>query len=610
MRNRSTLRRALAVPVAAVALAGIVLAPTASTHAAPVDDAVDSDWLGFGYNQDPLYRGGDGDNATEWPKTEFDKLTQRTDYISPGLVRIMFNRPWFNPSGDVGDYDWETPQMKNAYRIIAHYKQQGTKVVTGMWGVNSPEFYKTQEAATLQADLMSKLRKDKGLTNVVRYNGINEPNNDKGLKYSDWVTATANLRVAFNRAGLGLDLIGGPDTAQASIAAHEGDLGLMSVPVENAGTARHLVWKKADLTGFSARFYRTPDARGVHWTFQASKNGTSWTNVDLQETAPVKTHATTPWHRVDVTPRAFPDGTRFLRLTMPPVPGIERAVSTVSLFTATGATIDPMNDLSKTDSHSPGWTFPGGGGEVQDWWLQSALDREVAQYEAHFYVHEVDILGTPPEYPEATLTETVKQLKKASNGGSVILGETGMKAPGDDPNKDYNFAKEPAQAVRMADLAVQEARAGVDGAMAWCLDGYAAKTSCGMWEHYDPIDPKTLRPWFYTWSLLSRYLPAGTQMYAPPQPTGVRVLKAKLPGDKGWTFVLVNRTNSTTRVSITAPTGKIDLDKYVYSLGNTPVVDPTTGFPKPAEHLSNVTFDSGKELSVAPNGVAIFTTAP
>lgn len=606
MHTTPTLRRALAAPVAALALAATVLAPTAPTHAAVLDDAVGSTWLGLGYNQDPLYRGADDGSPgnDEWPKTEFGVLTGRTDYLSPGLVRIMVNRPWFNPSGTVGSYDWETPQMKNVFRILAHYKEQGTNVVTGMWGLNDRAFYVSPEAATLQADLMRKFQA-KGYTNVVRYNGINEPNNAKGLKYADWVTATANLRTAFGRAGLSADLIGGPDTAEAGIAAQEGDLGLQSVPVEAAGTEQSLVWKKAGLTGFSARFYRTPDADGVHWTFQASKNGTQWTDIDLQQTPPVKTNATTAWYRVDVSPRAFPDGAKYLRLTMPPRPGIERAVSAVTLFTGSGATTDPMNDLTKTDSHSAGWTYPGGS-SVDDWWLQSAMDREVAQSEAHFYVHEVD-LGSPPDYPEATVTEAVRQLKAASNGGSVILGETGMKAPGEDPDKDYSFTGEYAHGVRMADLAVQEARAGVDGAMAWCLDGYDEDVQCGMWDHFKPQGPTTLRPWFYTWSLLCRYLPPGTQMYAPPQPTGVRVLKAKLPGTEGWTFVLVNRNTSPARVSITAPTGRIELDKYVYSPDNAPT-DPATGFPKPADHFS-ASFDNGKELSVGADAVAVFTTA-
>ncbi|MFI5495196.1 hypothetical protein [Actinoplanes sp. NPDC051859] len=606
MRKRFTARRALGVPAAVVALAGtLAAAPTAPTHAAPVEDAVGSTWLGLGYNQDPLYRGADDDEPVQWPDDDFAKLTQRTDFISPGLVRIMINRPWFNPSGTVGTYNWKTPQMQNVFRIIAHYQEQGTNVVTGMWGVNSRDFYVSPEAATLQADLMRKF-KDKGLGNVVRYNGINEPNNDKGLKYADWRTATANLRTAFVRAGLSPDLIGGPDTAQAGIAAQDGDLGLQSVPVEAANTEQNLVWKKAGMTGFSARFYRTPDATGTHWTFQASKNGTSWTNVDVQQTAPVKTHATNPWYRVDVSPRAFPDGTKFLRLTMPPARGIERAVSAVTLFTDSGSTTDPMNDLTKTESHSAGWTYPGGS-KVNDWWLQSALDREVAQSEAHFYVHEVDIPGTPPEYPEATLTEAVKQLKKANGGGTVILGETGMKAPGNDPDKDYSFTRDYPHGVRMADLAVQEARAGVDGAMAWCLDGYAPETQCGMWDHTKPLEPKTLRPWFYTWSLLCRYLPAGTEMFAPPQPTGVRVLKAKLPGG-GWTFVLVNRNSTNAKVTVTAQTGTITLNKYAYTEGNAPT-DPTTGFPVPAGKLTT-SFDTGHDLTVGANSVAIFTTAP
>lgn len=603
MKPGHLLRRALAGPLAVLLVAGSLLVPSTPVAAADGENAVGGAWLGLGYNQDPLYRGADdGTPDEEWDDIQFAEMAKRTAFIRPGLVRIMIKQSWFNPGGIVGVYDWQTNEIENVFRLLDHYKQLGTKVVTGMWGTPSKSFYRSRDSAKMQADLMREFDR-RGYTHVERYNGINEPNNDKGLKYPDWVTATTNLRAEFAAAGLRADLIGGPDTAQAGISAHEGDLGLMSVADEEANTEQSLVWRvDQDLTSFSARFYRTAETVDGGWTFQASMDNIRWKDLAVRETAPAKTHAAADWYRVDVTSRGIPEKTRFLRLTMPAKPGVERAVSTVTLTTVTPETsyTDPMNDRTRTVSSTSGWAYPGGA-LYGDWWLQASLDKLVAQQEAHFYVHEVD-LKSPPEYPEATLTEAVRQLKQADGDGSVILGETGMKAPGG-IIKDYSFARQYEQGVRMADLAVQEARAGVNGAMSWCLDGFAKDNDCGMWDHFKPVTKDNVRPWFYTWSLLCRYLPAGSQIFAPPQPAGVRVLKAKLPG--GWTFVLVNRGTSPARVSITAKTGEIKLHKYVYTKEKAPV--DAAGLPTPDEHFS-ATFDNGRELVVAAEGVAVFTT--
>ncbi|GAB1639833.1 hypothetical protein [Krasilnikovia sp. MM14-A1259] len=618
MRTSYARRRALAVPLAVATMAAGLLASSAPTQAATTQDAVDSHWLGLGYNQDPLYRvgqTGDGNDKTTgdqvWTNEAFDQMADRADFIRPGLVRIMINRGWFD-AGAGKPYKWTSPQMQNVFRVLDHYKQQHVSVVTGMWGM--ADAFPTDEGAKLQADLMHKFVVDQGYGNIVRYIGINEPNSGAGLKYADWAAGNAKLHAAFDAAHLDKDLIGGPDTAEAGISAQDGDLGLMSVPVANATAKQTLVWHKPGLTSFTARLYRTPDEVGYTWTFQASKDGSSWKDVDIQQTAPVETSATTAWWGVDVSARDVPAGTNFLQLTMKKYQQgehpVERAVSSVTINTPTGTFTDPMNDLSLTSDHSTGWTYPGGS-QQNDWWLQSALDHAVAQEEAHFYDHEVD-LGTPAEYPEGVLKEAVRQLKAASGGRSVILGETGMKAPGDDSDpggKTYDFTSEYEHGVRMADLAVQEARAGLDGAMSWCLDGYAPDTQCGMWDHTQTVEKQALRHWFYTWSLLCRYLPADSQIYAPQQPAGVRVLKAKLPASAGggWTFVLVNRTATTAKVTMTAQTGgNITLNKYVYSDGNEKV--DAKGFPVPSDRLT-ASFDNGHDLTVGPDSVVVFTTA-
>ena len=310
-------------------------------------------------------------------------------------------------------------------------------------------------------------------------------------------------------------------------------------------------------------------------------------------------------------------------------------------------TFDPMNDLSHATKHSTGWTQLQGQA-YNDWWLEGARARQgsgtplVSELQTHFYVHEVDIKSRSQdplspytdkqlrEYPEAVLAEAVGQARAAAPGVPVILGETGMKAPkadavkavsttsGDDNDKNYDFASDIEQPVRMADLAVQEARAGVDGAMAWCLDGYDVGVSCGMWDH-DVAGAPPLRPWFYTWSLLCRYLPAGSKMYAPPNTVpDVRLLQAQLPKEAdgtggGWTFVLVNRGTSATDVTLTAPTGTVTWHQYAYQKSLEPQGNPRSvpdGFPLPTKTF-NARFDEGAtKISVPADSMVLLTTDP
>ncbi|MDI6105601.1 hypothetical protein QLQ12_44180 [Actinoplanes sp. NEAU-A12] len=578
---------------------------------------VGSSWVGLGYNQDPIYRGPQAGGA--WTKTAFDRMVERVNYMRPGRVRIMLNREWFNPLGTVGEYDWDSNAMKNLYRVLEHYRTEKIPVELGMWGVmpsTDTDPYTHRNTAAVQADLVTELRR-RGYTNLIRYNGVNEPNvrqtGVKDYRYADWVTATKKLRNAFEERDLPTNLIGGPDTGEAPISAYDGDLGLEAVP-GNAGAAQEqrLTWSTPELTGFTARFYAsTPD---VHdWEFYGSPDRRAWTKIEVTHTPGPDggTVADNPRYRTDTSGTQIPRGTQFLRLVMPAHPGVDRAISVLDATVGTGTFTDPMNNLRLTESHTGGWIHPSDKEDptVNDWWLEAAMEERVrvGGLETHFYTREVD-LNAAPDYPEAVLANAVGQIRAARSGVPIILGETGMKAP-ELPGgvKDYRFVSEYAHGVRMADLAVQEARAGVDGALAWCLDGYQPETQCGMWDHFQADDDKQLRPWFYTWSLLSRYLPAGSTMYAPDDPADVRVLVAKLPQPAGgWTFVLVNRGNRTASVPITAPTGEIIMDKYVYSPSKAPT-DPATGFPVSDGQVRG-TFDTGRPVSVAADSVVVLTT--
>ncbi|AEV86324.1 coagulation factor 5/8 type domain-containing protein [Actinoplanes sp. SE50] len=618
MRNRL-------LPLALTALTLVAAGPPAPAGAARSPaEPVAGTWIGFGYNQDPQYAGGTG-TPTPWDPRAFQRMTERTTFIRPPIVRVMLNRDWFNPTGVAGRYEWASVQMTNLYQVLTHYRSLGTRVQLGLWGVQPSSAvnpYTATETATVQADLMRRLYVTDAYTNIVRYTGVNEPNvknEAKNYSYADWVTATTNLRAAFAAENLPVTLLGGPDTAEATISGQDGDLGLESVTGGAAATGQNAVWRADGLAGFDATFYVSPDTGAADWKFYTSRDGSSWAQLDpasLVQSAPVKTVATNPWYRYEVRNGApLAAGTDYLRITLPAHAGTERALASLTMTTGAGGTVaDPMNDWSHATSHSSGWTHLQGA-PTDDWWLEAAGSSLVSGLQTHFYAHELDLAdaGYPvqqlQEYPEATLREAVRQVRAAAPGVPVILGETGMKAPKSTDGKDYAFTDEPEHGVRMADLAVQEVRAGVDGAMAWCLDGYAAAVQCGMWDHEGTTEATTaLRPWFYTWSLLCRYLPAGSTLYAPAQQPGLRLLQAQAPGSGGWTFVLVNRGTTAVTVPMTAPTGKVTFHRYLYqAAANPPGPVDADGFPVPAGTFLG-SFDGGRPVTVPADAVVLITS--
>ncbi|GAB1642107.1 hypothetical protein KRMM14A1259_25300 [Krasilnikovia sp. MM14-A1259] len=642
-RNPSRLRRRLASAAgsAAVLAALGVGMPGAAAAAGsggipPVAPRVGSNWQGLGYNQDPLHVGG-----LTWSDDSdaFDLLQKRVTYIRPGMVRIMVNRFWFDPEGTEDhqpvQYNWDTKEMTDVHKILDMYRDLKVPVQVGIWGTTqSPakedgqdtgQVYTSDAFADAQAALMKHLIIGKKFTNITRYSGINEPNGyskTKHYSFDDWQTATRNLldRLPDDDADpyhLKSRVVG-PDMAGAGMSAYEGDLGLQSVTPDNSRTAQWLTWKfPADLKSFTARFY--VNRIGVtDWSFWSSADGNTWNRVGTNSPLPKTTSIDNTQYPV-TTKGTFPADSqqRYIKLVMPARPAgdtIERAIAS---FEATPAAdgaatfVDPMNDLAKVSGSSTGWTPPRG---KDNFWLKSMQTNPilVSGSDVHFYDYEVGLKDDPtldPSYAERTVKTAVDQAHALHPGAPVIFSETGDQKPdvgqGQDP---FVFATEYDQGIRMADLAVQETRAGLDGAAAWCLDGYDNDTKCGMWDHRDNDNDYKLRPWFYTWSLLCRYLPAHSIMYAPaPQDNGTtRELDAKLPNG-GWTFVLVNRdkTNSA-QFTVTEPTGHLQMNKYVYSPTSQKV--DANGFPSTVGSPMDVSADSGFKVTVPANSVVMFTS--
>ena len=628
-RRRTGTAAAIAVAgaLASALAAASVVAPDRVAVAAG-SDLVGSHWVGFGLNENPQ-----PPDSGAWDMSaggDFATLTQRLDFISPGVVRLDFNLPWFW-SDDAGRdvYNWNSTEMQNAYDVLRYYASKGTTVVSGVFGGPGAlvgDSDETQEAAyvstrfaDIQAELVAHLQQ-LGI-GPTYYDGYNEPNVVTGetFTYDDWMLSTQRLEQAFATIGVDKSVtkVGAPDTAEAAIAGTDGDMGFQTATCSDpCSGSSSLVWELNAIASFTARFYvRTPGATDI--TFETSADGKEWKPLAITHTPLVQT-VTNPkntMYRTDFSPVSTIHGAQYLRVDVPDGDDPTGAATTRSLASMSinghaRQMVDPMDDLSRTDSALDTGDWSSG-----SWWLQSAeRNPELSGAEiAHFYDQE--LYGTPFDYPERVLSTAVGQLHAARPGVPVILGETGMKAaktknpPPGSKGKDYGFALESEQAVRMADLGVQEARAGIDGAAAWCLDGYAYETYCGMWGRGTETDPAhngSLRPWFYTWGLMARYLPAGSVMHAPPQPADVRVLAAQLP-DGGWTFVLVNRdTAAAHTVSISEATGLLSLHKYVYENGADPATD-ADGFPVPVAQVT-ADFSGGHDLTLPADSVVVLTT--
>jgi hypothetical protein len=602
--SRTTFRRLLALPTAVTfVVAG--LAGTSSSQASTPSDVVASNWLGFGFNENPQPPSG----ASTWSESDWDLLTQRVDYIKPGVVRVNFNLGWFWTGTDTTDnYDYTTDEMANALQVLQYYHDNGIPVISGIFGFGDLT-YDDPHTAEVEANLVKYLQ-DQGLPPTY-WASYNEPNSTPDdLSYSDWVTSETNLQDAFADLGVDTDetALVGPDTAEAGISKYDGDLGHQTAPSCTGSCPSSLVWHLDSLSTFTASVYAATDT-DTAVSFQSSADGSTWTSVPTSPVTPVPTvtgkNAGGMW-RYDYTPSSPITDANYLRLSVASS-DVEHTAASVEIDGPGSPLIDPLDDLSLTESALDTGTWT----SSNSWWLDATKrDDLITGAEAHFYDQE--LYGATPDYVEPVMTAAIGQLRAAQPGAPILLGETGMKAATDgDGNKTYDFALDTEQAVRMADLAVQEARAGVDGAAAWCLDGYSSKVYCGMWGRGtdDPSTPSAhstaLRPWFYTWSLLCRYLPTGSTIHAPAQPSDVRVLAAELP-DGGWTFVLVNRGTSSQTVSVTEPTGSITVDKYVYNNGSTPLTD-SNGFPVPTTTLT-LNFTSGHNLTVGADSVAVFTT--
>jgi len=186
-----------------------------------------------------------------------------------------------------------------------------------------------------------------------------------------------------------------------------------------------------------------------------------------------------------------------------------------------------------------------------DEWHRNAVDQlkdALGAYDIHRYAPEDEAeSGALCSYCKTNWAYALTNDPTAKDK-PFIVGEAGFFSPGFSAGNNP-LHLDPRYAVLMSEYAVQTVNAGSWAVLAWMLDDNSHQGfTWGMWKNRtEGLAPK---PWFYTWSLLSRCFRPGTRIVeAKVASADVRVLAAcadnkNSTGEHPWTFCIVNRADA------------------------------------------------------------------
>jgi hypothetical protein len=265
-----------------------------------------------------------------------------------------------------------------------------------------------------------------------------------------------------------------------------------------------------------------------------------------------------------------------------------------------------------------------------DWEWLDRVSREMpacfGQWEMHWYATDKDIFSGEIERVLGEKRRVVLANDPQAGSKRLFLAESGLldgKCNGDQQPRVKTFA----YGVLMADYVAQVSRAGWMGACAWDLDdamhtvaGHPAVPNdktlkvWGFWNTQGTAmghpEDENLRPWFYTWSLMSRLFPRDTRMVGVRQPDlpNLRVVAGTSNDRQSLSLMLVNDGNEAQTVTLSVPgAGRKTLVKYHYFDTDRP--SDANGFPVPKATLPDADLERGVTVTMPARGVVFISTS-
>ncbi|MEZ7497144.1 MULTISPECIES: cellulase family glycosylhydrolase [Flavobacterium] len=267
--------------------------------------------------------------------------------------------------------------------------------------------------------------------------------------------------------------------------------------------------------------------------------------------------------------------------------------------------------------------------EGLDWVKQTALQipHLVSAYDVHDYPSKESIRSG--EFQKTF--EALVQFTDSTQRKPFILGELGIK--GDSSSKEHlgdQFTSVDSQlsvydydyGVDMADALIQSMNSGFDAVIAWDLDDAmhtkddkGDKHQLKRWGMFNSLGTEltnnsadeNLRPWFYTWSIMTRYF-SGDMAIVKINDLNFEKVRATAGVTKSgdFTIAVVNNSDKEARFIIRTKNMKLKskLIKYLYSENNRPV--NSKGYPVPSEKINLK--DNGISVLIPAKSVILYTS--
>ena len=261
--------------------------------------------------------------------------------------------------------------------------------------------------------------------------------------------------------------------------------------------------------------------------------------------------------------------------------------------------------------------------------------KEISAYDFHYYAPAAELESGYLEKYCWLKKDYIDRFDPQGRTKPFFMGEAGMTGGPVQPqggNDSQPHIYEHNYGVWMADYNLQCARAGMAGTIAWDLDDAMhinknkdnawpdiTKTLFKKWGFWNSLaneighpEDLNLRPWFYTWSLLSRNFPPGctTLKTSATLVPGLRTLAAKT-ADGNICVALVNDSDASQQIQVTVPGSfppRAAWKRYNYFPADQPV--DHNGFPVPKEVLPNTALATGLLIDLPARSLVLFTTLP
>ena len=271
--------------------------------------------------------------------------------------------------------------------------------------------------------------------------------------------------------------------------------------------------------------------------------------------------------------------------------------------------------------------------DAKGWVAQTvmAVDSVVGIYDVHSYPGQYEVRSG--KYG-SLLTELRNQIPQ---GKRIVLGEAGFKYNQPEDSllmQEYNKRVEGHPYTKGSDcnmlcydyfygldmpvLAMEAMNHGFSGLALWMLDdamhsnGDSGKPEdvkiWGLWnilgsEVFGKPEEEKLRPLFFTWSLMCKYFPNGTDILKTSRNVGDGIFAVAGHHNGRTTIAFVNIGNEAKTIRLSLPQTMDGISRFVYEENQ--LLQDADGFPMPAE--TNLSLKSGQEVVLKSQSFVLYT---